>query len=110
MFNLTKSNLQKHNPTFALGVYVDDRPPADSWEPPQEPELAVVLFNAKGERVFLSEELESALIAALETHDSEVFNAVTDEYGYSRGVEIGPVQPVRRSLADVARKGKLPIE
>lgn len=72
MTNLSQLKRPTHPATFALAVFIDDRPPADSWEPPEEPETTVLLVDGNDERYDLGEELENALIEAVESHSGEI--------------------------------------
>lgn len=56
---------------FAIAVFIDDRPPADRWEPPSEPETSVLLVDGN-DRHTLSEGLEAALIMVIENHADEL--------------------------------------
>ena len=69
---LNKLKRAQHPASFALGVWIDDRPPADRWDPPEEPETTVLLVDGNDKRYELSEELENALIKAIETHSGEI--------------------------------------
>jgi len=100
MHYLSKLKQVQYPATFALGVWIDDRPPVDSWEPPEEPETTVLLVDGNDTRHELSDELETALVGLVENHAGEICDALqmgTDHQ--PPPVHFKPVV-VRRSIGD----------